>query len=164
LVEAFAEVVKEYPEARLCIVGDGSKRQHYEALANSMLPPGSFVFEGKVPHKQAIEYITAFDYAIMPDSNWYGSPVKILEYGWMKKPIIAPDLEPIRDLMKDGEDGFLLKRGVDSLANGMKDALKDPQKSAKCGEQFHKKIAQEFTWMKLTGKILGDAGGNLRAV
>ncbi len=156
LIAAFSLVLKEHPEARLCVVGDGYLRKEFEAMAAKTLPAGTFVFTGKLPHKRAMEYVNAFDCCIMPDSNWYGSPVKILEYGWLKKPVVAPDLIPIRDLMDNEADGYLVKPGVDALAGGMKEVIRDPGMGRKRGEHFHEKIKAEFTWKKLTEKILRD--------
>ena len=46
LVKAFAQAVKECPNARLLIAGDGEQRQSVEALAKELCPEGSFHFTG----------------------------------------------------------------------------------------------------------------------
>jgi glycosyltransferase involved in cell wall biosynthesis len=52
----------------------------------------------------------------MPDSNLYGSPMKIIEYMACGDVVVAPNLPPIASLCTDGEDCLLFPKGdVDSL-------------------------------------------------
>ncbi len=49
IVQAFARVRAERPDAMLQIVGDGPNRRAMECLASRELPPGSFKFHGFIP-------------------------------------------------------------------------------------------------------------------
>ena len=146
LILAFSRVVHEFPQAKLFIIGDGSQRAELEILATKKLPEGSYVFTGKVPHARVMHYIGIFDSAIMPDSNWYGSPVKVLEYGFLGKCIIAPNNGPLNDLIASGKEGLLVDPGIDNLVEAMRTVVQDKDKVEAFGKNFRTKILEQFTW------------------
>lgn len=146
LIHAFSRVVHEFPQAKLFIIGDGSQRAELEQLAERKLPKASYVFTGKVPHARVLHYIGLFDAAIMPDSNWYGSPVKVLEYGFLGKCIIAPNNGPLNDLIVSGQEGLLVDPGVENLVEAMRTVVQDKDKVESFGKNFRNKILEKFTW------------------
>lgn len=154
LIDAFQAVIAKYSEARLLIVGGGNLLEDFKIRAQEKLPKGTYLFTGKVPHKDVLKYIGAFNVAVMPDSNWYGSPVKILEYGLLKKSIIAPNNGPLNDLMETEIDGILVSEGVESLALAMMWAIENIDEMSKMGEHFYHKILMKYTWEKQAQTIL----------
>jgi glycosyltransferase involved in cell wall biosynthesis len=46
----------------------------------------------------------------MPDSNQFGSPMKILEYMSMGVVPVAPDVEPIHEIMEDRVNGMIFQQ------------------------------------------------------
>ncbi len=110
LVAAFAELVSEYPDARLCLVGDGPERPSIERLVASLGIDEAVSFTGRVAHEQLAEFVAKFYIGVMPDSNLYGSPMKIFEYMSMGVPVVAPDYAPILDVVTDGEQGLIFRR------------------------------------------------------
>jgi glycosyltransferase involved in cell wall biosynthesis len=154
LIEAFSEVVKKQPSCRLIIIGGGVLQPKFEAMANQLLPENTFIFTGKIPHAEVIKYIGIFDVGVMPDSNWYGSPVKVLEYGLMKKLILAPDNGPLNDIMTSGTDGVLVKSGVENLAKSMFEVAENFDRFSDMGGAFYNRIMKEFTWKAQARKIL----------
>jgi glycosyltransferase involved in cell wall biosynthesis len=154
LILAFEQLRKEVDDCKLLIVGGGILREKLEMLAAEILPEDSFIFTGKVPHAEVFDYINLFDIAVMPDSNWYGSPVKVLEYGLMKKVIVAPDNGPLRDIIVNGEEGILVGKSIEELTRGLTKAINEPKISLNMAFKFNQKIAEKFTWKKQAEKIL----------
>lgn len=154
LIEAFSRINGRFPEAFLLIVGDGILRQRFEDLAADILPANSYKFTGKVPHHEVMAYIGNFDVSVMPDSNWYGSPIKVFEYGLMKKIIVAPDNGPLRDVIENGVDGLLIQAQPESMAAAFVDILKNPPKHKKMAENFANKILNKYTWKIQATEIL----------
>jgi len=155
MIEAFALLVKSNPQSRLLIVGDGILKKEYEKLAEEKLPADTYHFAGKIAHKEVFKYIGAFDVAMMPDSNWYGSPVKILEYGWMQKAVIAPDLAPVRDLMIHEEHGVLISKGIDAMKEAMQYCITHSDKTAQMGLKLKQHIEKNFTWELQVSRAIG---------
>ena len=90
----------------------------------------------------------------MAASNWYGSPVKIFEYGWMGIPIIAPDNVPMRDVMVSYKDGILITESDDDLEEALLYLLNHPSEGLKMGQHFQNKILNSFTWDAQTKNII----------
>ena len=88
LLDAFASLSSSYPDARLLIVGDGETRTQLEARSSQLKLHEKIHFSGNVKHSEVPNYIELMDIAVMPKSNWYGSPVKIFEYALVT--IVSP--------------------------------------------------------------------------
>ncbi len=156
LIEAFAIFIKTNANARLIVVGDGAIKEALVKQAESSLPEGSFMFTGKVPHKDALRFIERFTVAVMPASNWYGSPVKIFEYGLLGKTIIAPDNGPVRDVMNPDVDGFLVNPDAKDIAEKLEFVVNNQEEANKRAVHFRDKILSQYTWKKQAETILRD--------
>ncbi len=154
LVKAFAAVNKIHPNTHLLIIGDGAIRESIENLAKEILLESTYTFTGNIPHVLVMNYIKTFDIGVMATSNWYGSPVKIFEYGWMGVPIIAPDNVPMRDVMEPNKDGLLVSDNVLELEKALNYLLENPSESKAMGLSFQNKVVQNYTWDAQTKNII----------
>lgn len=153
LIDAFAQM-ESLTETRLLVVGDGEALPELKAKARSLGVLDRCIFTGSVPHRQVYPLIEIMDICVMPDSNWYGSPVKIFEYGLMKKPVIAPDLGPLRDVMTDGENGLLVKSNAVALRQAIEKLVSEPEKRRDIADAWHQKVLIEYTWDMAAKKVL----------
>ncbi|MBL7943067.1 MAG: glycosyltransferase family 4 protein [Flavobacteriales bacterium] len=154
LIEAFERIRMKHAPLRLLIVGDGivlpELRKYVEerGLANAVY------FAGNVPHEQVYNYISLMDVAVMATSNWYGSPVKVFEYGALQKAIIAPDNGPLRDVMEPDKDGLLVSSTPGELESALDKLLGNQALCEAMGLHFHNKVMQSHTWMHVVQQIL----------
>ncbi len=155
LIAAFARVEHDFPEAVLMIVGGGMNEEELRRQAVQQLGEGRVIFAGRVPHHEVYNYITHMDIAVMPRSNWYGSPMKIFEYGILAKAVVAPDNGPVKDAMVHGEDGILIQPGKEALADALRLLLADKALCERLGAHFEAKIRERFVWTKQAEYILG---------
>ncbi len=105
LVAAMAEVLRQLPTAQLTIVGVGSRREALVAQSRELDIAAAIHFLGgrdDVPHllRQSDIFISA--------SNWEGFPTVILEAMAADLPVIATDVGGSRELVKNGETGYLV--------------------------------------------------------
>ncbi len=154
LIAAFSIVEGEFPDAVLLIVGGGMQEEELKQQAKQYLSDGRVIFAGRVAHEGIYNFIAHMDITVMPRSNWYGSPMKIFEYGILAKAIIAPNNGPIRDVMVHGEDGILVQPGVVALADALRLLLSDKALCAQIGERFQKKVKDRFVWTRQAEFIL----------
>jgi glycosyltransferase involved in cell wall biosynthesis len=156
LIRAFSSIAKEFPEAVLLIVGDGIILNELKELSRHEKMEERILFAGSRPHNEVFTWIDLMDICVMAKSNWYGSPVKIFEYGAMGKGIIAPDTIPVNDVMKNNVDGLLIKPADGELKEALRTFLIDDTLKETLAANFKNKVLAEYTWKKTAEKIVGD--------
>jgi glycosyltransferase involved in cell wall biosynthesis len=154
LIEAFAHLEKYYPQIRLIIVGDGEVLPALRQRVEDLLLNNRIFFTGNVPHSEVYNYLQLMNITVMAKSNWYGSPVKIFEYGAMGKAIIAPKVIPVEDVMTHGEHGLLIEGTRMELIKALTCMLDQPEQSYSMALAFQKKVMAEHTWQKVACQIL----------
>ena len=107
LVEAIAPRMHEQPELTLLLVGDGVDFDAVRHTAASHGLDQRILLPGRVPHEEIPAWIACMDYAILPDSNEYGSPMKLFEFMAMGVGVVAPDYAPVVEVIEDGKTGWL---------------------------------------------------------
>lgn len=143
----------------LVLIGEGGNRQSLENRAKMV--PGNLdvVFPGFVPHSLLPEYIASMDVAVMPHSNDYGSPMKVFEYMAMGKPVVAPDLGPLRDTIDQGLDGLLFRPGSrEGLAGALLHLMQQPGMREEMGRRARHRAENEHNWKSRCMRILDALG------
>lgn len=139
---------------RMLVVGDGEIVPQLKAMARDLKVEQQVVFTGNVPHAQVKEYIASMDVCVMPRSNWYGSPVKIFEYGALGKCIIGPDVVPVRDVMQDQIDGLLIADTEQALIQAIDQVLQHPEHAEAMARHFQHQVRTQYTWANVAQIIL----------
>jgi glycosyltransferase involved in cell wall biosynthesis len=154
LIQGFAELSEKNENLRLLIVGDGYVLSSLKQLAEELRVSDKVIFTGNVAYHEVYTLIAEMDICVMATSNWYGSPVKIFEYGIMNKAIIAPDNIPVKDVMVHEEDGLLCEASRISLTNGLRRLIQDSELRLRLASNFHDKVLKEHTWTQVSERIL----------
>ncbi len=156
LIDAFEIVVLQKPEARLLIVGDGSILDDLKKRAADKKLADKVIFAGKQDHDEVFNFISLMDICVMAKSNWYGSPIKIFEYGAMGKPVIAPDTIPVQDVMENKVHGLLVEMNKDEVAKAIINFLDNPDYSGRLASNFNQLIIEKYTWEKVAQRIIAE--------
>lgn len=154
MIDAFASLEKKYPHIRMLIVGDGEILPTLQKGVAQMRLENKVHFTGNVPHHQVYDYLALMDIAVMARSNWYGSPVKIFEYGAMGKSIIAPRVVPVEDVMIHEEHGLLIHDTSEDLKAALSFLLDHPEKSKQMARAFQQEVLSKHTWQNVALKIV----------
>lgn len=153
LIKSFAKIeTKEI--TKLLIVGDGETLNELKKLTSDLKIENRVIFTGKVRHTEVFNYINLMDITVMPQSNWYGSPVKIFEYGYLKKAVIAPNYVPLKDVLIHRENGIMIEPSVKKLTVALNQLLTDEKLSTHLGEKLYNDITANHTWVKVAESIL----------
>ena len=93
--------------------GMGAERNNLQEQAKALLGDSTnitYTFKGSVPNSQILEFYqnNAVDVFISTSSSEGGCPVSIQEAFAYSIPVIAPTVGGITEMMKDGENGFIL--------------------------------------------------------
>jgi glycosyltransferase involved in cell wall biosynthesis len=104
-IRTAAIVVKDYPNVQFLIAGDGSLRAECESLIDELKLRGKFFLLGYRDDISRIMPILTFT---VLSSLWEGLPVVFQEAMSAGKPIVANDVDGARDVVVDGETGYLV--------------------------------------------------------
>jgi glycosyltransferase involved in cell wall biosynthesis len=110
-VEAIAARLAEVPQLALVFVGDGRTLPAVRALVAERGLADRVLLPGRVAHDEVAGWIACMDYAVLPDSNHYGSPMKLFEFMGMGVAVVAPDYAPVAEVIADGHTGWLFPHG-----------------------------------------------------
>ncbi|WP_306640438.1 glycosyltransferase family 4 protein [Sanyastnella coralliicola] len=160
LIEAFAETCAKQDDKALLVVGDGAILDGLKTLADSLGIGEQVRFTGKIPHAKVFAHIGAMDICVMATSNWYGSPVKIFEYGAMGKTVIAPDVSPVTDVMENDKHGLLVQPNTPNIASALAKCINDQITASTMAEQWKTKVLTEHRWQAMAAKVLNSLNGN----
>lgn len=152
LIKAFAQIPLE-KNLKLLIVGDGLILHELKALAKALNVFQKVIFTGSLPHREVYANIELMDICCMPKSNWYGSPVKIFEYGLLQKPVIAPDEIPMHDVMGI-DDGEIVAPTVEAFYEALIKLVDDEGRRSLVAKNWHKKVMENYTWNEAAKKTL----------
>jgi glycosyltransferase involved in cell wall biosynthesis len=145
LARAFLCCLETEPDARLLLIGEGPEKARIETLLREQGALDKAIFTGQIPHAQISGYLQRFDIGVMPDSNDYGSPMKIFEYMALGIPVVAPDYPPIQEVL-DGQGICFAKQDVDSFAAALGQLLADPELRRKQGQRGMELVRQRYNW------------------
>ena len=146
-IEAFAEIKRNYEQARLYIVGSGPEKDKLERLCDNLGISDSVEFMGKIPNPDVLKKMAATQFFVMPSVR-EGFGIVYLEAMACGCITIGTQGEGIEDVICSGENGFLVPpdnpeaiiRIVEKCFNG----LSDVQKIVEQG----KMISKELSWKK----------------
>jgi glycosyltransferase involved in cell wall biosynthesis len=153
--EVIDSVLSRQPDASFLFVGDGEFRQALEDSCRAKKQLHRVVFAGRQPHAKIPSFVAAMDIAVLLDSNTYGSPMKIFEYWGMGKPVVAPSVEPVLEVLRDGETGLLIEPGnAAQLADRIVALAGDPALRARLGEAGRAYVRAHHTWRNNAEQIV----------
>ena len=125
----------------LMLVGDGPAYEglYRYAKDNGLLP--AVTFTGQVAHGEIPAHIAAMDIAVQPSATEYACPMKLIEYMGMGKCILAIDQPNIRELLEDGNTGFLFRDRA-SLVSRLEKLIVDTEKRKTMGQKAYNSVLE----------------------
>jgi glycosyltransferase involved in cell wall biosynthesis len=148
LLQSFKEVLSiTSHKIKLLIVGDGPLKNDLQILVGQLDLQDMVIFSGKVPHNEIPAFIKSMDICVVPHSNEYRSPIKMFEYMAMAKPVVAPRLEAIEEVITDRGNGLLFEIGnIKSIVAVLIDLINDEKKRLTLGKNARESILSLHTW------------------
>ena len=137
--------------ATLCLVGDGPDRPALERLAHELGIMRDTLFLGYQEDVGAL--YSAFDALVLPSGN-EGTPVSVIEALAAGTPVVATRVGGVPDVVRDGEDGFLVEPGAsDDLAERLADLARDPELRERFGAAGRSRVLPRYAVDRLVDDI-----------
>ena len=153
LVEAFAGLPPETP-GRLLLVGDGVTLADVRARVAGASLQARVVIAGQVAYDRVASYVAAADAGVLPATEDYTNPMKIVEYLAAGRPAIAPRQRAVADLVVDGDNGILFAPGdVAGLRAALRSFIDDGKLRRRLQEHAARSPAREQTWTRSAAKL-----------
>ena len=132
------------PHARLLIAGSGSQGEELRGLASRLGLDGRVRFLGFVREIEPL--LQAADAAVL-SSRWEGLPMGLLEAAACALPAVATDVPGTREVVVDGQTGFLAQPGSAlAFENAMASLMHTEQMQRKAmGQQARNQVIERFS-------------------
>jgi glycosyltransferase involved in cell wall biosynthesis len=142
LLDAWPEVVRVHPDARLLVVGEGSLRDALvsqaarRGIADSVLFTG---FRADVPR-----ILDAIDVLALPSLH-EGMPLTVIEAAAAGRPVVATAVDGTPEVVLDGRTGHLVPPGdPGKLAQALLAVLDDLGAAARMGREAYRWARERF--------------------
>jgi len=153
LIRAIPIILKDEPETKFRIAGDGSERKALEREVENLNIDSSVEFLGRVPHKEMPNLLSQADIYVSTSLN-DGTSVSLLEaMGSGVFPVVT-DIPANREWITNGENGFLVPADeAESLASKIIDAIRNRELAEKSREENRLIVQQKALWAEYIKKI-----------
>lgn len=154
LLKAFKIVKKNFVNARLLIVGEGSLRSNYESFASSLGITEDALFVGEVREKELPEFYAASDMVVLPSlDRSEGFGLTLLEGNASGRPVIGSKVGGVPEVIEDGYNGFLVRPYDENiLAKAIEKLCNDENLRIRMGKNG-RNFAEQLDWGVVSKKI-----------
>ncbi|TLK48797.1 glycosyltransferase [Glutamicibacter sp. V16R2B1] len=151
LLKAAALLAPSHPSLRVLIVGDGTEQENLRNLAQELGIKAICRFPGRVPRDDAHLYHASLNAFVVPRQNLAVTrsvtPLKPVEALASGVPVLASDLPALGELIRDGENGHLIKaEDINAWAAAISDLISRPDQAARMGRAGRDFVLRTRTW------------------
>jgi len=140
-------VKKEFSEVKFIIVGEGEEKEKLLKLTDKLDLKNDVIFTGY--RDDLAELIKISDIVVLI-SLWEGMPNLIIEGMLCKKPVICTEIGGGREIIKDGETGFLVNpKDINEIINKILILLNNPEICKGFGEKGYNYVKEKFSLEKM---------------
>jgi glycosyltransferase involved in cell wall biosynthesis len=142
LLDAWPAVTRDFPDARLLLVGDGSRREALEAQVKALGIASSVIFTGF--RADVARMLDAIDVLALP-SLYEGMPLTVIEAAAMARPVVATAVDGTPEVVEHGVTGFLVPpANPPALSGALLTLLADPDRARRLGETGRQRTLERF--------------------
>lgn len=147
LIHSFFQACEASPlKLDLVLVGEGPLEDSLrDQIADSTA--GRVIFAGAIEHTAMASMIDQFDISVVPACNEFRSPIKLLEYMSRSTAVVAPDVEPIREVTQHLQNAYLFEpENPGSLAQAFVELAASKDLRQRLGNNASHLVRKQHTW------------------
>ncbi|HEX8990639.1 MAG TPA: glycosyltransferase family 4 protein [Anaerolineales bacterium] len=147
----------------LLIIGEGPQGEALRQLSRELGLNELVTFTGAIAHGEMPAHLAAMDIAVAPylsSDGFYFSPLKVMEYLAMGRPVVAPRLGQIPSLLQGGKEPCGLIYPPDDphqLAAALLSLITDGELRRRLGASAAAQARLRSSWKSIAAQILGRA-------
>jgi len=158
LIEAMPLILKQYPQAILKIIGDGTELNSLRSLTKILDLERSVELKGWVNFPEIPKIIQDSTICLIPHLKSEHTdttiPNKIFDYMAMGKPVIVSDCEPLKRIIEEEKCGLTFKSGdAKDLADKVIRILEDHNINV-YGVRGKKAVEEKYNWDNDSKEVL----------
>lgn len=154
IVEAMPELLEEYPDLELHLIGDGPERSALEALVKATALEEHVTLHGALSSFHR-DHLLRTAWMSVNTSEGEGWGLSVIEANSLGVPVLAYRRPGLRDSIRDGETGWLVDED-EGLSSSVAQALRsliDEDDSEAMGTRAQQ-WASQFTWEGMADQFL----------
>jgi glycosyltransferase involved in cell wall biosynthesis len=146
-MEKLAPRIKQHPDLVLLLIGDGATLPKVKEIVEEYEVSDQVILTGNIPHGDISHYVDAMDFSVLPNTNEYGSPMKMFELMGAGVPLVAADFPPVVEIIENGKDGWIFPQGdFDTCIDLLLTIYKDKNVIKKIALMAEEKIHKNHQW------------------
>lgn len=152
LIRAVPAILREHPNARIVIAGDGDLQPRLESLVKQLGVEKSVIMPGRIERDRIPLYFSGCDLFVLPSvvdqqGNVDGLPNTLLEAMASARPVVATSVAGIPLAVKDGDNGLLVpEKQPGELSSAINLLLDAPELRVQYGEAGRRRVENELNW------------------
>ena len=151
LLKAFHLLKKSIPSAKLFIAGYGEEEQGMRKMAKEMSIQ-DVTFLGRQEKEEVARWMKKSEILVLPSYS-EGFPLVIAEAMACGLPIVTTNVRGLPEIVKDGENGYLVEPGdCEALAKSMRLLLEDRKKRQEISKR-NEREAERYSWKQVVKEI-----------
>jgi glycosyltransferase involved in cell wall biosynthesis len=145
MVQAFALIIPEHPEAVLVLVGGTPEEIREQQRRTDALGTGAqVIFAGQAPVEALGRVLAHADILVSPRIKGDNTPMKLYSYLLSGKPVLATRLATHTQVVGD-EQALLVEPTVEAMAKGMDRLLRSPELRAQLGQAGYQLAVEQYS-------------------
>lgn len=154
LIRAAPSVLKDFPHTRFLIVGeDYGCLGKFRALVNNLGMEKSVIFTGRLTDKRLVSVYRSADVFVLP-SELEAFGIVVIEAMASGVPVIVSNCGGMKDIVKDGTNGFLFDVGdARQLAEIIKVLLSNEELRIRLAKNGKKTVRERYTIDKVVDTL-----------
>ncbi len=162
LILALPAIIKNHPNVKIIIGGDGKIKQDLIQLANNLGVKKYVILPGNIPWNNVREFLSLGNIFLLPSikdhsGNIDGLPTVVLEAMACSLPIIASDIGGISLVVENEKNGFLIKPDdPTAISQAVIKILDNPELINNMGKVSRLMIETIYNWNIVAEKLTAE--------
>lgn len=159
VLRAFAQIANQCPQVELRFVGTGPLRSKLEQMVQTWAIEKRVSFAGFVRHAKVQDELSCAHIFCHPsrtakNGDKEGIPGTIVEAMATGLPVVTTRHAGIPDIVRDGEDGFVVaEQDVNAIAQALLTLVDEPRLRALMGRKATRQVQQKANAVRLTAEL-----------